>query len=194
MARNPAQQPTTGTRDRILKAALRRFSHHSYEATGLRDIAGDVGVDVAYVHRCFGSKEKLFAEAIQVALQARRFAEGEASNLSTALARRLVAEFGETSEEIEPMDIIIRSLSSFEATRVLRTCVQDELVDRLARHLDPPAQRRAALIAAFLMGVGILRNVLHLEPLIEPGGGELENLIAQCLTSLMRTTGGQVHS
>lgn len=39
------------TRERILKAAILRFSAHSYDNTGLRDIAADVGVDMAYVHR-----------------------------------------------------------------------------------------------------------------------------------------------
>ena len=52
------------TRERILKAAMLRFSTYSYEETGLRDIATDVGVDTAYVHRSFGSKEKLFREAV----------------------------------------------------------------------------------------------------------------------------------
>jgi len=45
------------TVDRILAAAVKRFATNSYEATGLRDIASDAGVDVAYVHRRFGSKE-----------------------------------------------------------------------------------------------------------------------------------------
>jgi AcrR family transcriptional regulator len=40
-----------------------RFTRTSYEQTGLRDIAADVGIDVAYVHRCFGSKKRLFAKA-----------------------------------------------------------------------------------------------------------------------------------
>ena len=38
--------PEDTTRERILKAAILRFSTHSYEETGLRDIAADVGVDI----------------------------------------------------------------------------------------------------------------------------------------------------
>lgn len=45
-------------KERILKAAIRRFARHSYEDTGLRDIANDADVDVAYVHRSFGSKDE----------------------------------------------------------------------------------------------------------------------------------------
>ena len=39
------------TRHSILVAATRRFLQDSYECVGLRDIAGDVGVDVALVSR-----------------------------------------------------------------------------------------------------------------------------------------------
>ena len=45
------------TRDSILTAARGRFLADSYEAVGLRDIAGDAGVDVALVGRYFGGKE-----------------------------------------------------------------------------------------------------------------------------------------
>jgi AcrR family transcriptional regulator len=41
MRRGSARQPALSTRDRILHAAILRFSSHSYEETGLRDIAAD---------------------------------------------------------------------------------------------------------------------------------------------------------
>ena len=53
------------TRGEILCAARRRFLAESYENVGLRDIAGDVGVDVALVGRYFGSKDALFREVLQ---------------------------------------------------------------------------------------------------------------------------------
>ena len=59
-ARNAA-----ATRHSILVAATRRFLQDSYECVGLRDIAGDVGVDVALVSRYFGSKEELFREVLR---------------------------------------------------------------------------------------------------------------------------------
>ena len=53
------------TRSEILCAARRRFLAESYENVGLRDIAGDVGVDVALVSRYFGSKDALFREVMR---------------------------------------------------------------------------------------------------------------------------------
>lgn len=89
------------TRERILKAAILRFSTHSYEATGLRDLAADVGVDVAYVHRCFGSKEKLFREALKASMKPERLF-GEEGDMATFLAREMMRE--RDADEIGSLD------------------------------------------------------------------------------------------
>ena len=52
------------TRDTILVAARERFSRHSYDDVGVRDVAGDAGVDASLISRYFGSKEDLFAAAL----------------------------------------------------------------------------------------------------------------------------------
>ncbi len=62
-----ALQTAATTWQHILEAATVRFAHYSYEDTRLRDIAADVDVDVAFVHRSFGSKAQLFSEAVNAA-------------------------------------------------------------------------------------------------------------------------------
>ncbi|WLS00682.1 TetR/AcrR family transcriptional regulator [Shinella sumterensis] len=103
------------TRERILKAAMLRFSTHSYEETGLRDIAADVGVDMAYVHRSFGSKEKLFREAVDAIVRPEMWFVGEPGELHQSLSDEVLSEKG--VDEIRPFDIIVRSFSSPEASR-----------------------------------------------------------------------------
>ena len=110
----PAPEDTV--RERILKAAILRFSTHSYEETGLRDIAADVGVDMAYVHRSFGSKEKLFREAVKAIVRPEVWLVGEASELHVTLAKEVLAEKG--ANEIRSFDVLARSFSSPEASRV----------------------------------------------------------------------------
>lgn len=61
------------TRAEMLAAARRRFLMESYENVGLRDIARDVGVDVALVSRYFGSKEELFREVLHGSDKADKF-------------------------------------------------------------------------------------------------------------------------
>ena len=63
------------TRERILEAAIEHFSRRSYEETGLREIASAAQVDVAYVHRCFGSKKRLFADAVSAAVRPKELLE-----------------------------------------------------------------------------------------------------------------------
>src|SRR5690606_34391291 len=52
------------TRATILQAAKARCIEESYDRGGVRDIAGDAGVDAALISRYFGSKEELFAELL----------------------------------------------------------------------------------------------------------------------------------
>ncbi|WP_440640910.1 TetR/AcrR family transcriptional regulator [Bradyrhizobium sp. PUT101] len=189
MRRKSAVQPKVATRDRILNAAVLRFSSHSYEQTGLRDIAADVGIDVSYVHRCFGSKEQLFAEAVEATVHPARLLTGTAGDLPGTLAKHVFArDATQARDEVGPLDIIIRSLSSPEASPVLRDFMLNDFITPLASKLDQPAARRAALIAAFLAGVGILRNVLGVAPLLEAEGGDLESLIAKTLEDMMKST------
>ena len=62
------RRDAAATREAILEAATRRFAAHGFEVRRVREIAGDAGVTAVLVNRYFGSKEKLFAEAIERAL------------------------------------------------------------------------------------------------------------------------------
>ncbi|SJZ31101.1 transcriptional regulator, TetR family [Enhydrobacter aerosaccus] len=186
MRRTPAIKQALPTRDRILEAASRCFSKHSYDATGLRDIAADAGVDVAYVHRCFGSKERLFAQALAATARPDRLLTGSSDSVAQALAKQLFAH--DTDEDINPLDIIVRSLTNPDAARVLREFIVQDFIGPLATKLEQPALLRAAVIAAFLAGIGILRNVLSIKPLLETEGGQLEKLILGTITTTMHAT------
>jgi AcrR family transcriptional regulator len=182
MRRGTVEQPAASTRDRILKAATLRFSRHSYEETRLRDIASDVGVDVAYVHRCFGSKERLFAEALISTVEPDRILAGNATEMAAELARRALAR--DASEGVMALDIFIRSLSSPEALRVVREAISRDLIVPLAVKLNEPHKQRAALIAAFVAGVRILADVLRLEPLMGDARNEVEALVASAIKEM----------
>ena len=71
------------TREAILEAATRRFATQGYERAGAREIAADAGVTAALVNRYFGSKEKLFAEVIERALDMRHLLQGQRGDLAT---------------------------------------------------------------------------------------------------------------
>ncbi|KPF89991.1 TetR family transcriptional regulator [Rhodopseudomonas sp. AAP120] len=174
------------TRDRILEAAILRFARQSYEATGLRDIAADVDVDVAYVHRCFGSKERLFAAAVEATLKPELLLSGTAADLAATLAHELFhhAE-GYGPHDVRPLDIVIHSLSSADASRVLRDVVARSFIEPLAAKLGHADALNASLITALLAGTGILRTVLGIAPLQETEGGRLEAMMTAALAGII---------
>ena len=173
------------TRERILNAAIARFSRHSYEATGLRDIAADVGIDVAYVHRSFGSKERLFAAAVESSLQPERFFAGNTADLAVDLTNQVLARDPvRDANEIGPLDIVVHSLSSPEAASVLREVVVRNFISPLAEKLEMSSQTPASLIASLLLGVGILRSVLGVAPLCDADRAALLQMLTELVASL----------
>ena len=84
------RRDAAATREAILEAATRRFATEGYQRAGAREIAADAGVTAALVNRYFGSKEKLFAEVIERALDMRHLLQGQRGDLADHLARVMV--------------------------------------------------------------------------------------------------------
>lgn len=155
------------TRGEMLCAARRRFLEESYENVGLRDIARDVGVDVALVGRYFGSKGELFREVLQGDGEGDKFdVDIPAAELPAYLVS-LIAQKDESAdrEHVEKLLIILRSASSPAASEIVRDAVRGDVLEPLAKILDGPhAATRASLILAILLGTTVLRTVMGLEP------------------------------
>ena len=84
------RRDAAATREAILEAATRRFATQGYQSAGAREIAADAGVTAALVNRYFGSKEGLFAEAIERAFDIRHLLQGQRGDLADHLARVIV--------------------------------------------------------------------------------------------------------
>ena len=170
------------TRQRILQAAILRFARHSYETTTLRDIAADVGVDVALVHRAFGSKEDLFSSAIEAALDDGFRQAIEARDLAVTIAehafkQRLDAEL----MIVDPLDILVQSLSSTRANPLLRELFQRRLLQPLTERLGAEGAPRAAMALSCLTGLAILRDVLGVGALQDEGRPAVRQLLEDVL-------------
>ncbi|MDG2570798.1 TetR family transcriptional regulator, partial [Vibrio parahaemolyticus] len=147
----PIQRRGALTRARILDAAAVRFSTRSYEQVGLRDIAADVGVDVALVHRAFGSKEQLFAETLKRTLQPELLNPVDRP-LSEHLALKLLKEPAQKKRApVDPVLMIVRSISHPQAGAIIKRQMQEDFLGPLADKLIEPADQRAALAAGCLL-------------------------------------------
>jgi len=165
-AASPAARPARNagdTRARILAAARVRFSREAYENVGTRDIAADAGVDAALVNRYFGSKEKLFDEAIEDAfaikdhfdaLDMSRFGETITAMVIDGSAERRAAGF-------DALGILLRSSGSPATHERVSERFHADFVLPLARLLrGRDAELRAALIASHLIGLATMKHAL----------------------------------
>ncbi len=178
------------TRQRILEAAIDRFARAPYEQVGLRDIAADVGVDVALVHRAYGSKERLFAEAFAVAAKAARLLAADGDQLGAVFARFLFEPGSVEDPSAKALQIFTHSLPSPQAAEIFRQFTMNDMIGPIAAKSAEPGPLRAALFVACLTGVSILREVLHVAPLDDAGRTAAEPLIAKLLdTCLAAETG-----
>ncbi|MEU7225254.1 TetR family transcriptional regulator [Streptomyces chrestomyceticus] len=160
-----------GARERILAAARAEFAARGYEKTSVRGIAKAADVDPALVHHYYGTKEQVFAAAVEMsfapALNApEAVLEGGLDGVGERLTR-FVFGVWENPVTREPLLAIVRSaLTNDVAAAVFRKLVVRQLLRRIAGELAAPdADLRAELAAAQLVGTALLRYVIKLEPL-----------------------------
>jgi AcrR family transcriptional regulator len=179
------------TRRRILDAAVLRFASASYEEVSLRDIAVDVGVDVAYVHRSFGSKEGLFREVMETLDERFVFSDVEAKDLSAHLAKMFVESDPATknAKEVDPLLIHVRSLTSPNASPLVSERLQSKFIVPISTKLGDSGQFRAAAIMGVLIGLGILRNLAQLPAMTEANAEEVEALLIEVIEAIGRFNG-----
>ena len=85
------------TRAAILEAAKRQFAELGYDRAGLREIAGEAGVDVALIKRYFGGKEPLFIEALKASFAPGRLAGWNRATFAQDIAERMAESDDELS-------------------------------------------------------------------------------------------------
>ncbi|WP_341990583.1 TetR family transcriptional regulator [Azorhizobium sp. AG788] len=189
----PAKR-TEAAREKALTAAVRRFSTQAYEQVGLRHIATDSGLDVARVHRLFGSKEQLFAESVR-----RAFGDWP-SDVTTApaLVETLIAHLlaPEDRPEGDPVLLLVRSVSDPHAAPILRAHLEERFLRPMAEiarqgegsgGTADSADQQAALLAACCLGIAMLRAVMGVSALAAPVDpaltGRITHLLQSCLAA-----------
>lgn len=175
-------------RTRILEAARTEFARRGYDKTSIRGIAKEADVDAALVHHYFGTKDDVFAAAVEVsfepALVLPEILDGPVDDMGERLARYFVGVW-ENPVSRAPLLAIVRSALTHEAAaKVLRGFVLRRLLERIAAELDVPEPTfRAELAASHMIGIAILRYVIQAEPL---ASADPEKIIAMVAPTLQR--------
>src|SRR4028119_2242950 len=153
MSMQAYSQPATrlknaaATREAILEAARQRFLLESYDNVGLRDIAGDAGVDVALVSRYFGGKEKLLEEVLGKCEVDLVPADIGADELPAFLAKLFMdQDQAERRQHIEQLLIVLRAAGWPRAGQIVRDALRQDILGPLTERLTGDnAETRASL-------------------------------------------------
>jgi AcrR family transcriptional regulator len=142
------------TRDAILQSALAAFAHQGYDGVGVREIAHTAGVTAILVNRYFGSKERLFAAAVEVMFTNSSLFGGDAATLAQRLAALVATKSGKDAHPSDPLLVLLRSAPNPRAAAILR--------DNISRHCERPLKsfmrgrkkgERAAIVLALIVGL-----------------------------------------
>jgi AcrR family transcriptional regulator len=195
--RSPVHQPkrprnAAATREAILQAALAAFAHQGYDGVGVREIAQTAGVTAVLVNRYFGSKERLFAAAVEAAFADSSLFRGDSSTFAHRLAALVVSQDGQPSD---PLLLLLRSAANPRAAEILR--------DNIARHCEQPMKslmrgpkrgERAAIILALIVGLQLFHKVIGNKALADANGASLSADLRTMFERLIDTSTGREQS
>jgi AcrR family transcriptional regulator len=192
----------SGTRAAILESARGRFADHGYDGATIRAIAADAGVDPALVHHFYGSKERLFAAAMQLPVipsevLAAAFDAGTRDTAVSAgelMVRTALAMWDNIELRGTFLGLLRSALTSEQAAAMFREFLADAIlgpVAQLAGGADPAeAEYRAAMVASQVVGLALTRFVLAFEPV---AAASVDDLAATIGPTLDRYLTGPIH-
>jgi len=157
--------PST-TRDDVLRAAQVRFAKDGYDATSIRKIAVDAGVDPALVMQFYKSKDGLFAASLALSdeVQARISAafDGPKNKLGENLTRNFLSVWEQGADSEALMATLRGAASNTYAAEVLAKFVQARLLSVIGPKFGEGLEEahRAGIVVSMLMGLVVMRDMV----------------------------------
>jgi AcrR family transcriptional regulator len=158
------------TRAALIAAARETFVEKGYDGATVRAIAARAGVDAAMVNHWFGGKEGLFAQAVlQLPFDPgeilKRLLDGPVESAGERIIRTFVTVWDATGGGT--FAALIRSVTSQqEVANALRSFFVNAIFKNLLTEIGAEQRElRATLCATQMVGLGIVRYVVHFEPL-----------------------------
>lgn len=182
----PRPRNAAATREAILNSAIRHFARAGYDGVGVREIAGDAGVTAMLVNRYFGSKEQLFAEAVDTSFAPPVLITEDSDTLARDAATALVARTDPDAESLEPFLIMLRSVSNPTAVRIVREAIERHVGKRLTRQLSGPRRRlRTDVMLSVISGVLLMRRVIGARGLTEGDTDQLVDVLESVFAQII---------
>ncbi len=186
MAPSPDKRPrnAAATREAILKSAIGSFAQSGYDGVGVREIAGGAGVTAMMVNRYFGSKEELFAEAVEAAFAPSAVVPDESASLAHDAAANVVSAATPGPAYL----MMLRSVSNPRALEIVRDAISRHVGKRLARQLPPSGRAlRNEVMLSVIAGIFMMRGVIATRALTDADPQQLERLVESIFEAIIET-------
>ncbi|MHA6795275.1 TetR/AcrR family transcriptional regulator [Pseudonocardia bannensis] len=193
-ARRRGRRPAgEDTRSALLAAARVEFAERGFDGATVRRIADRAGVDAAMVNHWFGGKERLFTASLDLPMDPDAILAEVLPGDPEQLGERIIAMFLRVWDATGggPLAALIRSVAGHEqAARMMREFVARVILGRFIREVAPDRpDLRAALCATQIIGLGMIRYVLRLEPL---ASADHQTVVTTIAPSLQRYLTGEL--
>ncbi|WP_234388713.1 MULTISPECIES: TetR/AcrR family transcriptional regulator [Streptomyces] len=183
------------TREAILRSAVEAFSRFGYDGVGVREIARAAGVTAMLVNRYFGSKEQLFAEAVEVSFAPRTVVTGDPRELSRDVARALVDRTAPEAGHLDPFLLMLRSASNERSAEIMRQAIERHVGRDLANLLTGSGtQERAGLALSLIAGFWLMRKIIGDTALVQAESDALARQLESVLELLFQDPAHAVQS
>lgn len=185
-ARTGRRPGESGTREAIQAAAREQFARQGYDRTSMRSVAIAAGVDPTLVSHFFGSKQRLFAEVMQLPFDPSvvlpHVLAGDPAGIGARLAGFLLAVLQSPEGHARMTGLVRAAASEDAAAEVVRERVSRDILAPLAAQLgsDRP-ELRGSLVASQMVGLVMARHVVGIEPLASLPPEQVAALIAPTL-------------
>lgn len=181
--KKPGRRPgRPSSRSAVLNAARSRFAHDGYDATTIRGVAADAGVDPALVMQFFGNKEGLFAAVLREHTDIDDNLRGVFSAPLAVRGERFTRAYLEHWEHPITGDKLRSLVRATIGSPGAVGPFQAELKASLSRSGIPRRLRLQFLLGASqLFGIAIARYILEVPALVALSAEELVNLLVPAL-------------
>jgi AcrR family transcriptional regulator len=193
MSETALQAPTSKgdrTRQSILLAAREQFQQVGYDRAGIRAIAAHAGIDPAMVMRYFGSKDGLFAAAVDIDLSLPDLRSVRPTRRGRVLVEHFLRRWeGDLADDV--LILLLRSaVTNQAAANRITTIFSRQLVAVLEGSSGgDEAPRRAGLIASQLLGLVLTRYLIALPGIADRPAAEL---VAELAPTIQRYLTGRL--
>ena len=161
------------------------FARRPLSDTSLRDIATEAQVDVAYVHRAFGSKTEIFRQALHSLHVIDLAAPATPDDLIERICDLALTRDPRREDEVRPLHLIIQSCTCREAREILAEFIATHYARPLAAGFGRDDIGAAMFAISLMTGFVTLRVVLGEPTLQDIPEAELRALLARALRTVM---------